>query len=44
MEIERINENTVKFYISYLDIEERGFDRDEIWYNKSAVRKRRTKA
>jgi adapter protein MecA 1/2 len=34
MEIERINENTVKFYISYIDIEERGFDRDEIWYNR----------
>lgn len=34
MEIERINENTVKFYISYVDIEQRGFDRDEIWYNR----------
>ncbi|MGD6855237.1 adaptor protein MecA [Bacillus infantis] len=34
MEIERINDNTVKFYISYIDIEERGFDRDEIWYNR----------
>jgi len=34
MEIERINEHTVKFYISYLDIEERGFDREEIWYNR----------
>ncbi|KAB2337222.1 adaptor protein MecA [Cytobacillus depressus] len=34
MEIERINDNTVKFYISYLDIEERGFERDEIWYNR----------
>jgi adapter protein MecA 1/2 len=34
MEIERINENTVKFYISYLDIEERGFEREEIWYNR----------
>ncbi|CAM3769681.1 adaptor protein MecA [Mesobacillus thioparans] len=34
MEIERINENTVKFYISYMDIEERGFDREEIWYNR----------
>ncbi|MRX73618.1 adaptor protein MecA [Bacillus lacus] len=34
MEIERINDYTVKFYISYLDIEERGFDRDEIWYNR----------
>ncbi len=34
MDIERINENTVKFYISYGDIEERGFDREEIWYNR----------
>lgn len=34
MDIERINENTVKFYISYIDIEERGFDREEIWYNR----------
>lgn len=34
MEIERINDNTVKFYISYRDIEERGFDREEIWYNR----------
>ncbi|GGL45740.1 adaptor protein MecA [Sporolactobacillus putidus] len=34
MKIERINENTLKFYISYLDIEDRGFDREEIWYNR----------
>ncbi|MBP1969040.1 adapter protein MecA 1/2 [Virgibacillus natechei] len=34
MEIERINENTVKFYISYLDLEDRGFEREEIWYNR----------
>ncbi|MTT30572.1 adaptor protein MecA [Terrilactibacillus sp. BCM23-1] len=34
MKIERINENTLKFYISYLDIETRGFDREEIWYNR----------
>lgn len=34
MEIERINEHTVKFFISYVDVEERGFDRDEIWYNR----------
>ncbi|GIN84001.1 adapter protein MecA 1 [Heyndrickxia sporothermodurans] len=34
MEIERINEYTVKFYISYVDIEERGFDREEIWYDR----------
>jgi len=34
MEIERINENTVKFYLSYVDIEERGFTREEVWYNR----------
>jgi adapter protein MecA 1/2 len=34
VDIERINENTVKFYISYVDIEERGFEREEIWYNR----------
>ncbi|GAB4073960.1 adaptor protein MecA [Barrientosiimonas marina] len=34
MEIERINENTVKFYITYMDIEDRGFQREEIWYNR----------
>lgn len=34
MDIERINEHTVKFFISYVDIEERGFDREEIWYNR----------
>nr|WP_205005130.1 adaptor protein MecA [Sporolactobacillus spathodeae] len=34
MKIERINENTLKFYISYLDIEDRGFDIEEIWFNK----------
>ncbi|TGA95973.1 adaptor protein MecA [Sporolactobacillus shoreae] len=34
MKIERINEYTLKFYISYLDIEDRGFDREEIWYNR----------
>ncbi|GEN45639.1 adaptor protein MecA [Alkalibacillus haloalkaliphilus] len=34
MEIERINENTLKFYISYGDIEERGFSREDIWYNR----------
>ncbi|GAA0455076.1 adaptor protein MecA [Alkalibacillus silvisoli] len=34
MEIERINENTLKFYISYGDIEKRGFNREDIWYNR----------
>ena len=39
MEIESINENTVKFYISYIDIEERGFDREDIWYNRERRRR-----
>lgn len=34
VEIERINDNTIKFYISYVDIEDRGFEREEIWYNR----------
>ncbi|MBC1474807.1 adaptor protein MecA [Listeria grandensis] len=34
MEIERINENTIKFYISYMDLEERGFNHEEIWYDR----------
>jgi adapter protein MecA 1/2 len=34
MDIERINDNTVKFYVSYIDIEDRGFDRNEIWFNR----------
>ncbi|TCP29741.1 adapter protein MecA 1/2 [Scopulibacillus darangshiensis] len=34
MDIERVNDYTLKFYISYLDIENRGFDREEIWYNR----------
>lgn len=34
MEIERINDNTVKFFLSYIDIEERGFTREEVWYNR----------
>ena len=34
MEIERINENTIKFYISYMDIEDLGFEREEIWYDR----------
>lgn len=34
MDIERVNDSTIKFFITYKDIEERGFDRDEIWYNR----------
>ncbi|MGG0185674.1 adaptor protein MecA [Bacillus rhizoplanae] len=34
MDIERVNDHTMKFYISYIDIEDRGFNREEIWYNR----------
>ena len=34
MEIERVNDTTIKFFITYKDIEDKGFDRDEIWYNR----------
>ncbi|MBU9721785.1 MULTISPECIES: adaptor protein MecA [Bacillaceae] len=34
MEIERINDTTIKFYITYHDMERRGFEKDEIWYNR----------
>ncbi|MCD8508554.1 MAG: adaptor protein MecA [Bacillus sp. (in: Bacteria)] len=34
MDIERINESTIKFYITYHDMERRGFNKDEIWYNR----------
>lgn len=34
MEIERVNEHTVKFFISYRDIEDRGFNREEIWHDR----------
>ncbi|TLS37802.1 adaptor protein MecA [Pseudalkalibacillus caeni] len=34
MEIERVNEFTLKFFITYRDIENRGFDREEIWYDR----------
>lgn len=34
MEIERINDYTVKFKIPYADIEERGYTKEEIWYNR----------
>ncbi len=34
MEIERVNDHTIKFFISYRDIEDRGFDREEIWYDR----------
>ncbi|MFC7685639.1 adaptor protein MecA [Ureibacillus sp. GCM10028918] len=35
MDIERVNENTIKLFITYRDIEDRGYSREEIWYNRS---------
>lgn len=34
MDIERINDYTLKFFITYNDMEDRGFDREEIWYDR----------
>jgi len=34
LDIERINDHTMKFFITYVDIEDRGFNREEIWYNR----------
>ncbi|WEG11918.1 adaptor protein MecA [Pullulanibacillus sp. KACC 23026] len=34
MEIERVNEYTLKCFISYLDIENRGFTREDIWSDR----------
>lgn len=34
MDIERINDHTIKFFVTYQDIEDRGFKREEIWYNR----------
>lgn len=34
LDIERINEHTLKFYLSYEDIEERGYSKDDVWYNR----------
>ncbi|KGR90571.1 adapter protein mecA [Ureibacillus massiliensis 4400831 = CIP 108448 = CCUG 49529] len=35
MDIERVNENTLKLFISYRDIEDRGYSKEEIWYNRA---------
>lgn len=34
MRIERINEMTIKFYLTYTDLEERGFKQDDLWTNR----------
>lgn len=35
MDIERVNENTLKVFMTYRDIEARGYSREEIWYNRT---------
>lgn len=35
MDIERVNDNTLKLFITYRDIEDRGYSREEIWYNRA---------
>ena len=35
MDIERVNENTIKLFMTYRDIEDRGYSREEIWYNRA---------
>ncbi|TDM03797.1 adaptor protein MecA [Macrococcus carouselicus] len=34
MRIERVNDSTIKFYLTYRDIEERGFRQDDLWMNR----------
>ncbi|MCG1010034.1 adaptor protein MecA [Salinicoccus sp. ID82-1] len=34
MRIERIDESTIKFFITYQDIEKRGFDKEDLWMNR----------
>ncbi|WP_020007759.1 adaptor protein MecA [Salinicoccus albus] len=34
MRIERVNDSTIKFFITYHDIEKRGFDRDDLWTSR----------
>lgn len=34
MRIERVNESTIKFFITYQDIEKRGFNKDDLWMNR----------
>jgi len=34
MRIERVNESTLKFYLTYTDIEARGFKHDDLWTSR----------
>lgn len=34
MRIERVNDSTIKFFLTYSDIESRGFDKEDLWMNR----------
>ena len=38
MRIERVDDTTVKLFITYSDIEARGFNREDLWTTVNAVK------
>ena len=38
MRIERVDDTTVKLFITYSDIEARGFSREDLWTNRKERR------
>ncbi|WP_026867413.1 adaptor protein MecA [Jeotgalicoccus marinus] len=34
MRIERVNDSTIKFFLTYTDIESRGFNKEDLWMNR----------
>ena len=38
MRIERVDDTTVKLFITYSDIEARGFSREDLWTNRKGRR------
>src|SRR5690625_430003 len=34
MRIERVNDSTIKFFLTYSDIESRGFNKEDLWMNR----------
>lgn len=34
MRIERVNDSTIKFFLTYTDIESRGFNKEDLWTNR----------
>lgn len=39
MRIERVDDTTVKLFITYSDIEARGFSREDLWTNRKTWRR-----